>query len=312
MGVLDCSAPFAKSGKSTYDRFKLKAPDFSHAIFCANGATPTLLPWDWNIDDPKQPEIQAVLTQLKTKAKPISRIVSTTTSLSDYCTSNKRCALVLHNSTLEGAAKGVLDSLMIAYRSVKWVRVDVAARYLSLEKSLPPLADAPANEPRLLFFKRDTETKARTLAAKAHKGMFTVSEVSAFLDDCLNRTGEGSPMAALKKSPYITKRSAKREEDESKPKQKKETKPREPKKEKDTPKKSKEQASSANNEQEKQDREARKRENKQNSEKRAREEKEKRKREEEEEEEGNNGGGGEEEEEVGDETIDLDDVVKEL
>jgi len=162
MGVLDCSAPFAKSGKSTYDRFKLKAPGFSHAIFCANGSPPSMLPWDWEISDPKQPEIQAVLTQIKTKTKPISRVVSTTTSLYDYCTSNKRCALVLHNATMEEATKNTLESLMVAYRLVKWVRVDISTRYLSLEKSLPPLSDAPANEPRLLLFKRDADAKTRS------------------------------------------------------------------------------------------------------------------------------------------------------
>jgi hypothetical protein len=205
--VLDCSAPFAKSGKNTYERFKLKAPEHPHAIFCANGAPPLLMPWDWNIADPKQPEIQAILTQLKTKTRPISRVVSTTASLSDYCTSHKRCALILHNSTLDEASKNVLDSLMQSYRLVKWVRVDVSTRYISLEKSLPPIPDAPPKEPRVIFFKRDPDAKTKALAARAHKGLFSVAEITEFLEGCLNPE-EGSVMAPLKHPPYITKRTA--------------------------------------------------------------------------------------------------------
>lgn len=286
MGVLDCSAPFAKSGRNAYERFKLKPPASSHALFSANGSPPTILPWDWNINDPKLPEIQAVLSQLKAKTKTVSRIVSTTASLSDYCTSNKRCALILHNATMDEGAKKVLDSLMQSYRLVKWVRVDVASRYLSLEKSLPPIPDAPLNEPRVIFFKRDAEAKTKALSAKAHKGLFTVSEVTGFLEECLDP--ESNAMSLLKHSPYITKRGAKKAGFDA-PKQE----PQEPKKQPDSkPKKDQDDARKAQQKKESNDRRERERREK-------------------EEEDQSPEADEAEEEETGEDTIDLDDSVHE-
>lgn len=226
-GILDCAAALP-SGKTTYQRFKLKPPvpregssivPF-HAVYCGNGEAPKLF-GDVMLQQPGRPNHamgQKFIDAVAARGRKSSRLINSGNDLRERCTKHKWCGVVLAPGKVEGENRKKLDAMMQAHRTVHWVTINTLKRELSTASKLPAIEglseEEAEGEPRLLMFQRKpregTDSKGKKLspklAARAHRGRFSLEEVSPFLDELLNTTGTSTTETTiLKKPPVIYK-----------------------------------------------------------------------------------------------------------
>eukprot|EP00462_Mataza_sp_D1_P020922 CAMPEP_0175148252 /NCGR_PEP_ID=MMETSP0087-20121206/16509_1 /TAXON_ID=136419 /ORGANISM="Unknown Unknown, Strain D1" /LENGTH=435 /DNA_ID=CAMNT_0016433661 /DNA_START=98 /DNA_END=1405 /DNA_ORIENTATION=- len=248
LGVLDCDAPLP-SGQNSFDRFKLKRPlaigrTSNAAFYVANGKKPQMIPSQYFMSNRRDPQsAQSLVNYVAGRVNPFRKAVTDSYALTKFCFQSPQCVLMLHYGPMKPHEVDEMSQLMKYHRLMKFVGINIQKYSLSLQHHLPPLegleGDAQLEALRVLYFKRRKPLPKQKIvvAAKAHRGGFTFSEITSFLEDVSNSTGtSATPLNRLKKLPTIKKGDWKKlsqvkPKPKSKPKQpKKASKPSESKK----------------------------------------------------------------------------------
>lgn len=208
VGVLDCRTKLP-SGKNTIDRFGLDGNASPVLFAVANAKKPLQISADLLLKytqgapvfpSPRQ-QAAALASLFAAKTEPKAMALTKTEHLHTACLKKKHCAvLLLAKPELRGDQNRMLAKLMNDFRTVSFVTINMANYRFSLANKLPePTPAAP--QLLVVYSQANAEDKRKaSLAAKAHRGAFTLAELRAFMQSFVNQQLELTP---LQKAPQL-------------------------------------------------------------------------------------------------------------
>ena len=136
-------------------------------------------------------------------------------NLKKYCTNSNfaACGLVLRYGALEDDIRDVLSVIVRKYPYMNFAQIDMRKNFVSIENKLPS-RDSDKNAPHFLVLHThdNVEENQQQIAARAHRGFFTASNVGAFIATTLKKLSQDEDkISYLKEKLLVAKRGGREE-----------------------------------------------------------------------------------------------------
>ena len=136
----------------------------------------------------------------------------------EYCTNSNfaACGLVLRYGPLEDDVQDVLSMIVRKYPYMNFAQIDMRKNFVSIEDKLPS-RDSDTDAPHFLVLHTpySVEDNQQQIAARAHRGFFTTSNVGAFIATTLKKLSQdGEKISYLKEKLLVAKRGGREEKHE--------------------------------------------------------------------------------------------------